>query len=311
MSENKLSSFRLTKEMKEEVKQKQQEHSHKAITDLKQVEKLKKQLIDSGFIEGQDFRVEDHEIITGTASISFWIREDKGVISITSYSNKRVEHEYVHNYYSGSIQLLWKDVTKTHDYEEDQFHITSENPKGWRIWDRQENLRLTTERYRSGDNKNYYGKYGNYSSPLTIQGSREFCKNYRDLRATTYLKRMREFSFNAQDILADKIASVQKYLDTKSKIEKAKKGLTTKLTGLFLRKINPNKTAIIINFYNSEYRLDIFFPDGDSDYRGDTITIEYNPDSYECSILKVTNDYGFISWSELHLIQEVHEGIEA
>lgn len=302
MSENKVSSFSLTKEQRQEVEQKQQEHSHRAITDMQQVVKLKKELIDSGFKEGQDFRVEGHEIITGTASTTFYIKKDDGV--------KLLEHEYEHNYYGGSIQLLWKDVTQTFDFEEDQSYVTPDNPKGWKIWDRQEGLKLASKRMSWRDH-NYYGKYGKYSNPLTIHGSREFCKNYRDLKATNYLKRMREATKNAPDILASEIASQQKYLDTKSKIEKAKKGLTTKLTGLFLRKINPNKTRILVNFYNNEYRLTIFFPDGDCDYRGDTITIEYNPNSYKCSILKVTNHYGFIPWSELHLIQDVHEEIEA
>lgn len=44
MSENKVSSFSLTKEQRQEVEQKQQEHSHRAITDMQQVVKLKKRI---------------------------------------------------------------------------------------------------------------------------------------------------------------------------------------------------------------------------------------------------------------------------
>lgn len=294
---NKLDYHSLTKEQREEVEQQQQQHSHRAIISMQQVEEVKKELIDSGFIEGQDFRVEGHEIITGTSSISFWIKKDD--------EKRQLEHEYEYNYYGGSIQLLWKDITQTFDFEEDQSYVTPDNPLGWKICERKEGLKLASKRMSWRD-YNYHGKYGRYSTPLTIHGSREFCKNYRDLKATNYLKRMREATKNAPELLEHELESQKLNRLRKQKITKAKEILTSQLEDIFLSKIK-----LSFNSYN--FKLDILFPEGDSDYHGDNIYIEYDPErNYECSITKVVSAHGFIPWDKVALIEQLQtEQVEA
>ena len=282
----------LTDKDKAEVTQAKLVKSERAITDLRQVEELKKELIDSGFIEGQDFQVDNHEILTKTKSNEFKIKDDSWCV-----------HEYSYNYYAGEIKLLWKDASKTYKSSLDQSHITTENPNGWYIDNESERLSLATRSYYSS-NSGYHGKYGEYITPLTIYCSGFFCKNTRDLRATTYLKRMRECTANAPVIIAENLDMEKKFRNKQDKIVNAEKVLSSPLLDLLGRKVK-------VRFDDYDYELTIFFPEGDSNYRGDDVTIKYNPDSYECSIYKVTNDYGFIPWSELYLIQEVHEEIVA
>ena len=130
----------------------------------------------------------------------------------------------------------------------------------------------------------YQGKYGDYIKPLTIKGSREFCKSYRDVKATTYLKRLREATKRAPEFLEQKMESQKRDMSEKEKITKAKEVLVSQLEDIFLSKIK-------ISFNSYCFKLVILFPEGDSDYYGDNIYIEYDPDrNYECSVNKVENE---------------------
>ena len=113
----------------------------------------------------------------------------------------------------------------------------------------------------------YQGKYGDYMKPLVIKGTREFCKNYRDVKATTYLKRLREATKNAPEVLERKLQEQIQEMSKKDKIAEAKNVLTSQFEDIFLRKIK-------VRFTDYSFKLEIFFPEGDSDYHGDTIYIE-------------------------------------
>jgi|TARA_R100001463_G_scaffold58883_1_gene111189 hypothetical protein len=293
---NKLDYHSLTKEQKEKIKDFKTQASHRAITSMRQAEEVKKELIDSGFIEGQDFSFEDHEISTKNTYHEFLIKD---------YEKTRyAKHEYEINSYAGSIKLLWKEVRPTYNDEEDQSHVTPKNPAGYRIVDVSEHLRLATERYRSW--MEYQGKYGDYIKPLTIKGSREFCKSYRDVKATTYLKRMREATKNTTEVLKHKLEAQIREMSKKEKIAEAKEILTSQFEDIFLNKIR-------VNFNSYSFKLEIFFPEGDSFFRGDTIYINYEPErNYECSVYKVENSYGFIPWDKVALIEQLQtEQVEA
>ena len=293
---NKLDYHSLTKEQKEKIKDFKTQASHRAITSMRQAEEVKKELIDSGFIEGQDFSFEDHEISTKNTYHEFLIKD---------YEKTRyAKHEYEINSYAGSIELLWKEVRPTYNDEEDQSHVTPKNPAGYRIVDVSEHLRLATERYRSW--MEYQGKYGDYIKPLTIKGSREFCKSYRDVKATTYLKRMREATKNTTEVLKHKLEAQIREMSKKEKIAEAKEILTSQFEDIFLNKIR-------VNFNSYSFKLEIFFPEGDSFFRGDTIYINYEPErNYECSVYKVENSYGFIPWDKVALIEQLQtEQVEA
>ena len=293
---NKLDYHSLTKEQKEKIKDFKTQASHRAITSMRQAEEVKKELIDSGFIEGQDFSFEDHEISTKNTYHEFLIKD---------YEKTRyAKHEYEINSYAGSIELLWKEVRPTYNDEEDQSHVTPKNPAGYRIVDVSEHLRLATERYRSW--MEYQGKYGDYIKPLTLKGSREFCKSYRDVKATTYLKRMREATKNTTEVLKHKLEAQIREMSKKEKIAEAKEILTSQFEDIFLNKIR-------VNFNSYSFKLEIFFPEGDSFFRGDTIYINYEPErNYECSVYKVENRYGFIPWDKVALIEQLQtEQVEA
>ena len=293
---NKLDYHSLTKEQKEKIKDFKTQASHRAITSMRQAEEVKKELIDSGFIEGQDFSFEDHEISTKNTYHEFLIKD---------YEKTRyAKHEYEINSYAGSIKLLWKEVRPTYNDEEDQSHVTPKNPAGYRIVDVSEHLRLATERYRSW--MEYQGKYGDYIKPLTIKGTREFCKSYRDVKATTYLKRMREATKNTTEVLKHKLEAQIREMSKKEKIAEAKEILTSQFEDIFLNKIR-------VNFNSYSFKLEIFFPEGDSFFRGDTIYINYEPErNYECSVYKVENSYGFIPWDKVALIEQLQtEQVEA
>ena len=293
---NKLDYHSLTKEQKEKIKDFKTQASHRAITSMRQAEEVKKELIDSGFIEGQDFSFEDHEISTKNTYHEFLIKD---------YEKTRyAKHEYEINSYAGSIELLWKEVRPTYNDEEDQSHVTPKNPAGYRIVDVSEHLRLATERYRSW--MEYQGKYGDYIKPLTLKGSREFCKSYRDVKATTYLKRMREATKNTTEVLKHKLEAQIREMSKKEKIAEAKEILTSQFEDIFLNKIR-------VNFNSYSFKLEIFFPEGDSFFRGDTIYINYEPErNYECSVYKVENSYGFIPWDKVALIEQLQtEQVEA
>ena len=293
---NKLNYSSLSSEQKETIKNYKTQASHRAITSMRQAEEVKKELLDSGFIEGQDFSFEDHEILTKTTYHEFVIKDDE--------KSRYAKHEFEINYYAGSIELLWKEVRPTYNDEEDQSHVTAKNPAGYRIVDNSEYLRLATERYRSW--MEYQGKYGDYIKPLVIKGTREFCKNYRDVKATTYLKRLREATKNAPEVLERKLQEQIQEMSKKDKIAEAKNVLTSQFEDIFLRKIK-------VRFTDYSFKLEIFFPEGDSDYHGATIYIEYDPDrNFECSVNKVENRYGFIPWDKVSLIEQLQtEQVEA
>ena len=278
----------LTKEQKEKVKDDKTQASHRALTSMRQAEEVKKELIDSGFIEGQDFSFKNHKIS---------IRATYNQILVKGYKNPYAQIDYDVNYYAGTIELLWKEVRPTYKGEEDQSHVTPQNPAGYRIIDASEPLGLATERYRSW--MEYQGKYGDYIKPLTIKGSREFCKSYRNVKATTYLKRLREATKRAPEFLKQKMESQKLDMSRREKIAEAKNVLTKEFNDIFLSKIK-------INFSDYAFRLEILFPQGDSDYHGDTIYIEYDPDrNYECSVNKVENRHGFIPWDRVLLIEQL------
>ncbi len=293
---NKLDYNSLTKEQKETIENHKTQQSHRAITSMRQAEEVKKELIDSGFIEGQDFSFEDHEISIKNTYHEFLIKD---------YEKTRyAKHDFEVNYYAGSIELLWKEVRPTYNDEEDQSHVTPKNPAGYKIVDASEPLYLATERYRSW--MEYQGKYGDYIKPLTIKGSREFCKSYRDVKATTYLKRLREATKNAPEVLQSNLQEQIREMSKKEKIAEAKEILTSQLEDVFLSKIK-------ISFDSYYFKLEILFPEGNSDYTGDTIYIEYDPDrNFECSVNKVENRYGFIPWDKVSLIEQLQtEQVEA
>ena len=286
----------LTKEQKEKVKDDKTQASHRALTSMRQAEEVKKELINSGFIEGQDFSFKNHKISIRATYNEFLVKD---------YEKTRyAQVDYDVNYYAGTIKLLWKEVRPTYKDEDDQSHVTPQNPAGYRIIDASEPLVLATKRYRSW--MEYQGKYGDYIKPLTIKGSREFCKSYRDVKATTYLKRLREATKRAPEFLEQKMESQTRDMSEKEKITKAKEVLVSQLEDIFLSKIK-------ISFNSYCFKLVILFPEGDSDYYGDNIYIEYDPDrNYECSVNKVENRHGFIPWDKVSLIEQVQtEQVEA
>lgn len=294
---NKLDYNSLTKEQKESVKDFKTQASHRAITSMRQAEEVKKELIDSGFIEGQDFSFKDHLISIKNTYHEFVIKDDE--------KSRYAKHEFEVNYYAGSIELLWKEVRQTYNDEEDQSHVTPKNPAGYRIVDASEPLVLATERYRSW--MEYQGKYGDYIKPLTIKGSREFCKSYRDVKATTYLKRLREATKNAPEVLQSKLQEQIREMSKKEKIAKAKEILTSQFEDLFIG------SKIKVNLCDYSFTGEIFFPDGKGFYSGDYIYIKYNPDkNYFCTISKVECRYGLIPWTKLPLIFDFQtEQVEA
>ena len=280
----KVLSSALSKEQRAEVKNDQLTYSDRAITDMKQVVKIKEELINSGYKEGQDFRIDYDEIITKTKTTGFTIIENG--------ESKYVEHQFSYNYYAGRIILMWKDVTQTYESMDDQSHVTPDNPQGWHIWDNEGEISLSNRYASSYD---YAGKYGNYETPLTINGNSygmEFCKNYRNLRATTYLKRMRKRTSEAADKLAEKLQAEKDYSEKKLKIAKAEKELTARIKSVF-----GNDGKVTISDYS--YQLEIYFKD--TSYGGDMIFITYDPDNdYKMKIDKVSNKYGLIEWEKLN-----------
>ncbi len=294
---NKLDYHSLTKEQKEKIKDFKTQASHRALTSMRQAEEVKKQLIDSGFIEGQDFSFKNHKIS---------IRATYNQILVKDYKNTRyAQVDYDVNYYAGSIELLWKEVRPTYNDEEDQSHVTPKNPAGYRIVDVSERLLLATERYRSW--MEYQGKYGDYIKPLTIKGSREFCKSYRDVKATTYLKRLREATKRAPEVLQSKLQEQIREMSKKEKIAEAKEILTSQFEDLFIG------SKIQVKLCDYSFTGEIFFPDGVGFYSGDNIYIKYNPDkNYSCTISKVECRYGLIPWTKLPLIFDFQtEQVEA
>lgn len=293
---DKLYYSSLSSEQKEIIENYKTQASHKAITSMRQAEEVKQELLDSGFNEGQDFSFEDHKILTKTTYHEFLIKDNE--------KTRYAKHEFEVNYYAGSIELLWKEVRQTYDCDEDQSHVTPDNPSGWKIVDVSETLLLATERYRSW--MQYQGKYGDYMKPLVIKGSREFCKNYRDVKATTYLKRMREATKNTPEVLKHKLEAQKRDMLRKDKIAEAKEVLTSQFDDIFLSKIK-------VKFSDYSFKLEIFFPEGNCDYHGDTIYIDYEPDrNFECSIYKIENSYGFIPWDKVSLIEQLQtEQVEA
>ncbi len=295
---NKLDYNSLTKEQKEIIENKKTQASHRAITSMRQAEEVKQELLDSGFIEGQDFSFEDHELSTKINDYEFQV-----VVDGKSTWRK---HEFEINYYAGSINLLWKEVNQTYNEEEDQSHVTPKNPAGYKIVDAEEYLKLATKKYNRWDN-NYYGKYGNYLKPLTISGrSSKFCKNYRDVRATNYLKRLREANTRAPEILEHKLEMQKQDMSKKEKIAEAKEILTSQFDDIIL-----SKTKVVFDSYR--FKLEIRFPEPDSYYSCDTIYIDYDPDrNFECSVNKVENKFGFIPWDIVPLIEQLQtEQVEA
>lgn len=294
---DKLYYSSLSSEQKEIIENYKTQASHRAITSMRQAEEVKQELLDSGYNEGQDFSFEDHKILTKTTYHEFLIKDNE--------KTRYAKHEFEVNYYAGSIELLWKEVRQTYDCDEDQSHVTPDNPSGWKIVDVSETLLLATERYRSW--MQYQGKYGDYMKPLVIKGSREFCKNYRDVKATTYLKRMRQATKNTPEVLEHKLEMQKQSIVRDNKINKAKKILTNQFEDLFIG------LKIIVKFKPYQFRGEILFPDGDSDWLGDTIDFEYNPEkNFECSINKVENRHGFIPWDKLSLIEQLQtEQVEA
>lgn len=295
---DKLYYSSLSSEQKEIIENQKTQASHRAITSMRQAEEVKQELLDSGFIEGQDFSFEDHELSTKTTDYEFQV-----VVDGKSTWRK---HEFEINYYAGSIELLWKEVRQTYNEEEDQSHVTPDNPSGWKIVDASEYLKLATKKYNRWDN-NYYGKYGNYMEPLTISGTRNFCKSYRDVNAKTYLKRLREATKNAPEVLKRKLQEQVQEMSKKQKIAEAKEVLTSQFDDIFL-----SKTKVVFNSYH--FKLEIRFPEKSGwEYSCDTIYIDYDPDrNFECSVNKVENRYGFIPWDKVSLIEQLQtEQVEA
>ena len=274
----------LTTEQRAEIKDRQLTYSDRAITDMKQVERIKEELIKSGYKEGQDFRIDYDKITTKVDSLEFTITEDG--------ESELVKHEFFHNCYTGRIILMWKDVTQTYESDEDQSHVTPDNPKGWHISDEEKEISLSSRWSSSYD---YDGKYGNYETPLTINGnsySMEFCKNYRNLRVTTYLKRMRKRTSEAADKLAEKLQAEKDYSEKKLKIAKATKELTARIKSVF-----GNDGKVTTSDYS--YQLEIYFKD--TSYGGDMIFVKYDPDNdYKMKIEKVINNHGLIEWEKLN-----------
>ena len=96
----KVLSSALSKEQRAEVKNDQLTYSDRAITDMKQVVKIKEELINSGYKEGQDFRIDYDEIITKTKTTGFTIIENG--------ESKYVEHQFSYNYYAVELFLCGK-----------------------------------------------------------------------------------------------------------------------------------------------------------------------------------------------------------
>ena len=299
---DKLYYSSLSSEQKEIIENKKTQASHRAITSMRQAEEVKQELLDSGFIEGQDFSFEDHEISTKIDNYEFEVVVNTETCSKSTWK----KHEFEINYYAGSIKLHWKEVQQTYDCDEDQSHITPDNPSGWKIVDASEYLRLATKKFNRWDN-HYYGIFGNYMRPLTISGrSSNFCKNYRDVRATNYLKRLREANTRAPEILEHKLEMQKQEMSRKEKIAKAKQVLTSQFDDIFL-----SKTKVVFNDY--QFKVEIRFPEPDSYYACDTIYIDYEPDrNFECSVNKVENRFGFIPWDKVPLIEQLQtEQVEA